>query len=159
MLSKSCLAGALSGFVGGVLGAYLVGHAGLTATAQALPAPAIVSASRIRLLDEAGRVRAELATSPQGGTGLFFYDSGGRNRLVLGLYAPAEREDPFVVLNDPQQRAAGILRLFGAHAAPVVVLKANGADRSVYGLNPASSEPFLVNYSADGRKSAVFGAF
>ena len=32
-------------------------------------------------------------------------------------------------------------------------------DRSIYGLNPSSTEPFLVNYSGDGRKSDVFGKY
>jgi hypothetical protein len=78
---------------------------------------------------------------------------------VLGLYSPAESEYPFVVLNDSRQLAAGIFRLFGAQETPVVVLKNKGADRSVFGLNPGSTEPFLVNYSVDGKKTAVFGTF
>ena len=158
MLNRSVLTAIVAGFVGGVLGAYVAGHSGSVASA-APTSSAAIAAPRIRLLDEQGRVRAELALSPDGGPGLFFYDRSGRNRMVLGLYAPAEREDPFVVLNDPEQRAAGIFRLFGDHATPVVVLKANGADRSVFGLNPATREPFLVNYAGDGRKSAVFGSF
>jgi len=76
---------------------------------------------------------------------------------VLGLYSPAESEYPFVVLNDTQQHAAGIFRLYGGHETPVVVLKNRGRDRSIYGLNPSSLEPFLVNYSGDGKKSDVFG--
>jgi hypothetical protein len=39
------------------------------------------------------------------------------------------------------------------------VLKNKGADRSIFGLNPGSTEPFLVNHSADGKKTAVFGTF
>jgi hypothetical protein len=163
-MSNTYLAGALSGFVGGMLGAYVVGHfahvgPGPRPAQTAAPVTqADVAAGRIRLVDETGRTRAELAMSPDGGPGLFFYDTGGRNRLVLGLYAPAEREDPFVVLNDTRQRAAGIFRLVGTQW-PVLVLKSNGADRSILGLNPGSSEPFLVNYAADGKKTAVFGAF
>jgi hypothetical protein len=160
MLNRSVLAAALAGFAGGVLGAYVVGHGGSVATAAPSATPvAVIAATRIRLVDERGRARAELALSPDGGPGLFFYDESGRNRMVLGLYAPREREDPFVVLNDPEQRAAGIFRLFGAQATPVVVLKASGADRSVFGLHPATHEPFLVNYAADGHKTAVFGSF
>jgi hypothetical protein len=75
------------------------------------------------------------------------------------VYSPAESEYPFVVLNDTHQQAAGIFRLFGSQETPVVVLKHRGQDRSVYGLNPASTEPFLVNYSGDGRKSSAFGQF
>jgi hypothetical protein len=48
--------------------------------------------------------------------------------------------------------------LFGGQETPVVVLKNKGADRSIFGLNPGSTEPFLVNYS-DGKKIAVFGTF
>jgi hypothetical protein len=119
----------------------------------------VISASRVRLTDGSGKLRAELAMSGDGGPALFFFDSSGRNRLVLGLYSPAEGEYPFVVLNDTRQNAAGIFRLFGAREAPVVVLKNNGRDRSIYGLNPNSSEPFLVNYSSDGKKSDVFGKY
>lgn len=97
--------------------------------------------------------------SADGGPGLFFYDSRGRNRLVLGLYSPAENEYPFVVLNSSEQLAAGIFRLYGGHETPVLVLKNKGADRSIYGLNPASIDPFLVNYHGDGSRTSLFGNF
>ncbi len=161
-MNKTYVSGALSGFIGGIIGAYVLGHADLhniLPQAAAATAQDIVSASRIRLLDATGRARAELAMSPDGGPGLFFYDSRGRNRLVLGLYSPAESEYPFVVLNDTHQAAAGIFRLFGAQETPVVVLKNKGADRSVFGLNPVSTDPFLVNYSAERNKTEVFGSF
>ena len=146
------LASLLSGFIGGPLGAYLA--APPTTTQQE-----VVSARRIMLVDASGRVRAELAMSQNGGPGIFFYDTKGRNRLELGLYSPAESEYPFVVLNDTENRAAGIFRLFGGRETPVVVLKSQGRDRSVYGLNPNSTEPFLVNYSNDSKKGSVFGNF
>jgi len=165
-MTKTYLAGILSGFVGGLLGAYVLGQASPAGpsmpSAVSAPAPAqqdIVSARRLRLLDEAGRPRAELALSPDGGPGLFFYDTQGRNRLVLGLYAPSEREYPFVVLNDTQQHAAGIFRLFGGNETPVVVLKNKGRDRSLYGLNPNSAEPFLTTLGGDGKKTDVFGLY
>jgi len=159
------LAGMLAGFVGGLFGAYVLGHLD-RGSALVLPGLAattlqqdVVSAGRIRLIDAGGKLRAELAMSGDGSPALFFFDSAGRNRLVLGLYSPAESEYPFVVLNDTQQHAAGIFRLFSAHETPVVVLKNQGRDRSIYGLNPSSTEPFLVNYSGDGRKSDVFGKY
>jgi hypothetical protein len=161
-MNKQYFAGVLSGFVGGLLGAYVLvnGERGtLLPQAKLMAAQEVISASRIRLLDATGRARAELAMSPDGGPGLFFFDTQGRNRLVLGLYSPAESEYPFVVLNDSRQLAAGIFRLFGAQETPVVVLKNKGADRSIFGLNPGSSEPFLVNYSADRKKTAVFGTY
>ena len=160
-MSKTYVAGLMSGFLGGMMGAFVLAHLGLPwiSPASAAPAQEMISASRIRMVDATGRTRAELAMSPDGGPGLFFYDSKGRNRLVLGLYSPAESEYPFVVLNDTHNEAAGIFRLFGGQETPVVVLKNKGADRSILGLNPASTEPFLVNYSADRKKTAVFGSF
>jgi hypothetical protein len=38
-------------------------------------------------------------------------------------------------------------------------LKSGGRDRSVFGLNPNTSDPFLANYAADGKKSDVFGDY
>ena len=164
------LAGTLSGFVGGLLAAYVMTYVGPGANASPRtydPPPraalatsaAVVSAERIQLTDAGGRVRAELAMSRDGAPGIFFYDTKGRNRLVLGLYSPAESEYPFVVLNDVQQRAVGIFRVFGNRETPVVVLKNQGQDRSIYGLNAGSTDPFLVNYARDGKKLSVFGDF
>jgi hypothetical protein len=158
-VNKSYVVGALSGFIGGIIGAYALGHLGAVTPQAAAATPDVVSASRIRLLDATGRTRAELAMAPDGAPGLFFYDTHGKNRLVLGIYSPAENEYPFVVLNDTHQLAAGIFRLFGPQETPVVVLKNKGADRSIFGLNPNSTDPFLVNYSADRSKTAVFGSY
>jgi hypothetical protein len=160
---KNYFAGLLSGFVGGVFGAYALGHVDLSRAllpqaAAAVPQD-VVSAGRFRLIDASGKPRAELVLSADGGPALFFFDGAGRNRLVLGLYGPPEGEFPFVVLNDTQQHAAGIFRLFGGRETPVVVLKNKGQDRSIYGLNPNSTEPFLVNYAGDGKKSYAFGSY
>ena len=163
-MTKTFLAGILAGLIGGIAGSFLLVH--LTqgpalvspASAAAARSREVVAANRIQLVDASGKVRAELAMSLDGGPALFFYDSAGRNRMVMGLYSPAEGEAPSVVLNDPSQRAAGIFRLFGPHDTPVVVLKSQGRDRSIYGLNASSTEPFLSNYSGDGKQTDVFGA-
>lgn len=158
-------AGAIGGLLGVIAGAYLasrVAHPSTPPPAARLAherASDVVSASRVQLVDAGGKVRAELAMSGDGGPALFFYDSAGRNRLVLGLYSAAEGEAPSVVLNDAQQRAAGIFRLFGSRDTPVVVLKSQGQDRSIYGLNPASADPFLVNYDGKGSKNDAFGNY
>lgn len=156
-------AGLLAGFIGGIVGAYAFAHF-QRAGAAASPEEARISrqeiiSNRIALIDDAGKVRAQLAMSPSGGPGIFFYDTTGRSRLELGLYSPAESEYPFVVLNDTQQQAAGIFRLFGGRETPVLVLKNHGRDRSIYGLNPSSTEPFLVNYSNESNKASAFGDF
>lgn len=160
-MNSSYVTGAVSGFIGGIVGAFILAKLDVNSIVPQAAAAGqdVLSAGRIRLLDSGGRTRAELSMSPDGGPGLFFYDTLGRNRLVLGLYSPAESEYPFVVLNDTHQAAAGIFRLFGGQETPVVVLKNKGTDRSIFGLNPNSTEPFLVNYSSDRKKTEVFGAF
>ena len=159
------LVGIAAGFFGGLLGSYVAGHWDRDGRSPSFEPAAgtvrqnVVSANTIRLVDAGGRLRAELAISADGGPALFFFDRAGRNRMVLGLYSPGEGEAPFVVLNDGQQHAAGIFRLFGARDTPVVVLKSQGRDRSIYGLEPKTLEPFLVNYSGDGKKDDVFGKY
>ncbi|HBZ68802.1 MAG TPA: hypothetical protein DEP35_03245 [Deltaproteobacteria bacterium] len=164
-MAKTYLLSTVSGFIGGLFGAYVLGHAAASPPSSAASRPSTtqledsLSVRRLHLIDETGKTRAELAFSQEGGPGLFFYDHEGRNRLVLGLYAPTESEYPFVVLNDMHQHAAGIFRLFGPRETPVVVLKNNGQDRSIYGLNPSSTEPFLTTLGGDGRKTDVFGVY
>jgi hypothetical protein len=162
-MNRTVWAAILGGIVGGVAGANLVLHTVHTpvlAPAIAAERPHdVLTSNRIELRDANGRLRAELALSPDGGPGLFFFDSEGRNRLVLGLYSKGEREAPLVVLNDPQERAAGILRLFGPQDTPVLVLKHEGRDRSIFGLNPQSTDPFLTSYGTDGTQHDVFGRY
>jgi hypothetical protein len=163
-MTKTFFVGVVAGLIGGIVGAYLFIHLdGRMMRPSPLAASThsqdVISANRIQLTDAGGKVRAELAMSGDGGPSLFFFDTAGRNRLVLGLYSPAEGEAPTVVLNDSQQHAAGIFRLFGARDTPVIVLKSQGRDRSVYGLNPTSTDPFLANYAGDGAKTDVFGKY
>jgi hypothetical protein len=163
IMNRVLLVGVVGGVIGGLAGAELRAPHNDVVVQTATAAPAhpqdVLAAGRIELRDANGKLRAELAMSADGGPALFFFDSAGRNRLVVGLYSPAENEAPSLVLNDPQQRAAGIFRLFGPHDTPVLVLKSQGRDRSVYGLNPNSSDPFLANYATDGTKSDVFGRY
>jgi hypothetical protein len=129
MAHKMVFAALLGGVTGGIAGAWLASHPvhGSTlltaAFAAGTRAPEVVSAGRLELVDARGKLRAEIAMSADGGPAPFFFDSAGRNRLVVGLYSAAEGEAPSVVLNDAKQQAAGIFRLFGARDTPVVVLK------------------------------------
>src|SRR5260370_26889372 len=165
-IRKFYLAGVLSGFIGGLLGAYVLAHldehvgtgvhlaAAPTATQQEC-----VSARRIRLIDATGMARAELAMSPDGGPGIFFYDTKGRNRLELGLYSPAEGEYPFVVLNDTQQRAAGIFRRYGGREKPGGGLENQGGDRPLSRLNPHLNATILVQYFRAVKRNTTFCGF
>jgi hypothetical protein len=47
----------------------------------------------------------------------------------------------------------------GERSMPVLVMKAQGRDRIVMGLNGPGQDPFLVLYGADGAKQSVFGSY
>ncbi len=80
-MRNSYLVGVFSGFVGGLIGAFVLGHPERVnnwaplAVAAAATQQDVVSARRIQLVDASGRARAELAMSPDGGPGIFFYDT------------------------------------------------------------------------------------
>jgi hypothetical protein len=155
--------GVFLGFLGGILGAVVLlglanqGALRLPAAGATAPSQGIVAAHAFRLVDASGKTHAMLSLVDDDNPALFFFDHEGRNRMVIGLYAPAEGQFPFVVLNDTHQHAAGIFRLFGPQETPVVVLKNDGQDRSIYGLNPTSLAPFLVQIAPDGKRTDVFG--
>ncbi len=99
-MKSTLLATAVAGLIGGIAGACLTSHlaSGGPMLQSALAAPArsedVVSASRIELRDSRGKVRAELAMSPDGGPALFFFDSAGRNRLVRGCIRRPKAKPP-----------------------------------------------------------------
>src|SRR5258708_9116229 len=116
-MTRTFFAGVVTGLLGGIVGAFLVIHLDRSRTTQSAFAATtrsqdVVSAGRIQLTDAGGKVRAELAMSGDGGPALFFYDSAGRNRMVVGLYSPAQGEAPSVVFDDAQQHAAGLISPF-----------------------------------------------
>jgi len=164
-MKNANITGIFVAFLSGIAGALLLvsmdrgGNVSPVSSAAATLPQSVVTANTVRLVDASGRVRAELALAGDGDPALFFFDRQGRNRMVLGLYSPAEGEFPFVVLKDTRKRAAGVFGFFGAHETPVVVLKNEGQDRSIYGLNPSSTEPFIVNIAPGGKKNNVFGNY
>ena len=82
------------------------------------------------------------------------FDRNGKARLSIGLYGD---NNASVVLNDEREQAVQIFRTVGERSAPVLVMKSQGRDRIVMGLNGASQDPFLVLYGVDGAKQSVFG--
>ena len=89
-MNRAYLAGVLSGFAGGVMGAWLLPYLsdskshGIMAAAAAAQPQEVLSARRIQLVDNTGRTRAELAMSPDGGPGAAALpsDSSSTRRLT-----------------------------------------------------------------------------
>ena len=145
--------------VGMVLGHLLGAHLeGTTVRVQAQPASevGVVSARTLEVVGADGRRQIVMGTSSEGSPGIWIYDRNGKVRLSLGLYGD---NNASIVLNDRSEQAVQIFRTVGERSMPVLVMKAQGRDRIVMGLNEPGQDPFLVLYGADGTKQSVFGNY
>jgi hypothetical protein len=145
--------------VGMMLGHWLGTHLeGTTVSVEAQPASevSVVSARTLEVVGADGRRQIVMGTSAEGSPGIWIYDRNGKVRLSLGLYGD---NNASIVLNDQSEQAVQIFRTVGERSMPVLVMKAQGRDRIVMGLNGPGQDPFLVLYGADGAKQSVFGSY
>lgn len=131
---------------------FLVGPA----TANAQVTPTLISAESFELTDRNGKKIGLISNSPAGTPGIWLFDRNGKVRLNIGLY---EDDNATIVLNDSNEEAVQIFRTVGEKNAPVLVMKHNGQDRIVLGLNFATLDPFFVFYDSDGKKNTLFGNY
>lgn len=145
--------------VGMILGHWLGAHLDwptASVEAQAPSAVGVVSTRTLEVVGADGRRQIVMGTSSEGSPGIWVYDRKGKVRLSLGLYGD---NNASIVLNDESERAVEIFRTVGEHSLPVLVMKSQGQDRIVMGLNGSEKDPFLVLYGADGAKQSVFGSY
>jgi hypothetical protein len=145
--------------VGMMLGHWLGTHLeGTTVSVEAQPASevSVVSARTLEVVGADGRRQIVMGTSAEGSPGIWIYDRNGKVRPSLGLYGD---NNASIVLNDQSEQAVQIFRTVGERSMPVLVMKAQGRDRIVMGLNGPGQDPFLVLYGADGAKQSVFGSY
>jgi len=128
------------------------------AGAEARSGPAsqgdLLATHMLEVVGADGRRQIVMGTSGEGSPGIWIFDRNGKARLSIGLYGD---NNASVVLNDEREQAVQIFRTVGEKSAPVLVMKSQGRDRIVMGLNGSSQDPFLVLYGADGSKQSVFG--
>jgi hypothetical protein len=149
------LLSAVGMLLGHWLGAQIVW---LAPSAQAQPAPgtSVVSTRALEVVGADGRRQIVMGTSGEGSPGIWIFDRNGKVRLSIGLYGD---NNASIVLNDESERAVQIFRTVGGQSAPVLVMKSEGRDRIVMGLNGPKLDPFFVYYDAAGVKQTVFGSF
>jgi hypothetical protein len=68
---------------------------------------------------------------------------------------------PFLLVSDGAQRNFGLGRVDGPNASPIVVFRSDDLVRMVLGLSMTEQgqPPFLVRYTADGRRHDVIGRY
>ena len=116
--------------------------------------PDVLSTHMLEVVGADGRRQIVMGTSTEGSPGIWILDRNGKVRLSIGLYGD---NNASVVLNDEREQAVQIFRTVGERSAPVLVMKSQGRDRIVMGLNGSSQDPYLVLYGTDGSKQSVFG--
>jgi hypothetical protein len=116
----------------------------------------VLSTHTLEVVGADGRRQIVMGTSGEGSPGIWIFDRNGKLRLSIGLYGD---NNSSIVLNDESEQAVQMFRTVGERSAPVLVMKSQGRDRIVMGLNGASQDPFLVLYGADGAKQSVFGQY
>lgn len=115
-----------------------------------------LKAKNIEVVSNDNRKLITMGTSGENSAAMWFFDKNGKYRLNLGLYGDG---NAMIVLADEKELAVQILRTFGPKNSPVLVMKNDGRDRIVMGLNPGTQDPFLVHYDSKGKKEKVFGDF
>lgn len=116
-----------------------------------------IATKSLEIVDSQGRRRILMAASENGNPGIWFFDKRGKNRLTLGLYSD---DNAYIVLNDENNQAVQIFRTVGGSNSPALVMKSNGQDRIVMGLNfNGPPDPFFVFYDSKGTKNTVFGNY
>jgi hypothetical protein len=145
--------------LGMIVGHWLAAHlAWPAARAEAPPGTtlrsSVLSTHTLEVVGADGRRQIVMGTSGEGSPGIWIFDRNGKVRLSIGLYGD---NNASVVLNDEREQAVQIFRTVGERSAPVLVMKSQGRDRIVMGLNGTSQDPFLVLYGVGGAKQSVFG--
>lgn len=141
---------------GGVMGA-IIAFSFSRIIEPVLADSGIVTARAVNLVDDTGKLRAQLAISKEGSPGLWIMDKQGVGRVNLGVYPD---DTGFIVLNDAKGLAIQILRSFGPQESPLHIFKAQGRDLMIQGLNPAADRtPFSFYYDEKNTRKFQFGKY
>ena len=87
------------------------------------------SATSFNLVDEKGRVTAQLSTSAEGTPSLFFFDQNNVVRLNLGIYPGG---NPGIVLMDKNGESSLVITLNDDGVSPIVSLRKDGVDKRTF---------------------------
>jgi hypothetical protein len=149
--------GLAGGFVGGLLGSFLFQFLqfNFLSAASAANTP-VLSATGFNLVDQQGRLRAQLGFSKEGPPGFWIFDRKGVARLAMGLYPD---DTAHFGLQDKSGNMIELMRSFGANESPLLIFKQSGQDEMITGLNAAQRQPFLMYYEKNRQRKMQFGTY
>lgn len=126
--------------------------------AERSPAPERLTVRQLRIVGADGGARATLGESGEGAAGIWLTDAHGGATVQLGVHGNGF---PYLLVSDGAVRSFGLGRVDGVQASPILVFRSDDLVRMVFGLDMVAPErsPFLVGYTADGRKHDVIGHY
>jgi hypothetical protein len=116
-----------------------------------------IKAQAIDLLGSNGELFAQLGSTTEG-SALWLFARGKRAGVQAGVHANGY---PFLLVSDGDVRDFGLGRVDGPNASPILVFRKDDIVKMVFGLHlsDAGQPPFLVTYSAAGKKTDVIGRY
>ncbi len=132
------------------------------ATAPAAPSGGEVRPSvrvrELRILGPDESVGVRLGESSEASPGILMTNARKSAVVEMGVHGNGF---PFLLVSDGAVRNFGLGRVDGLQASPILVFRTDDIVRMVFGLSmtEAPQPPFLVQYTADGRKHDVVGHY
>ena len=113
---------------------------------------------QLRILGADGSPRVWLGESGEGSPGIWMTNAQKTAAMELGVHGNGF---PYLLVSDGAIRNFGLGRVDGVQASPILVFRSDDVVRMVFGLDMTEPQqsPFLVQYTADGRKHDVIGHY
>src|SRR5215470_12161381 len=112
----------------------------------------------LRIAGTDGGAGLWIGESASGEPGLWMTNAKKTSTIEAGVHGNGF---PYLLVSDGAVRNFGLGRVDGVMASPILVFRADDVVRMVFGLGMTepSTPPFLVHYTADGRKHEVVGRY
>ncbi len=117
-----------------------------------------VRVRELRILGPDESVGVRLGESSEASPGIWMTNARKSAVVEMGVHGNGF---PFLLVSDGAVRNFGLGRVDGLQASPILVFRTDDVVRMVFGLSMTESQqpPFLVQYTADGRKHDVVGHY
>ena len=118
----------------------------------------VLRARELRILGPDESVSLWIRESAEGSPGVWMTNVHKTAVIEAGVH---DNGFPLLLISDGPVRNFGLGRVDGVQASPILVFRTDDVVRMVFGLDMTEprQSPFLVQYTADGRKHDVIGHY
>ena len=148
----------LASFAGGATWQWLAGPALATAQDANTTTPNAQGELRVRglsIVDEEGRVRAQIGVAPDGSTGFVLKDTAGTDRILLG--GTADETDWSVSVHDAAGQHGASMGVSSVEGVGVSLMMPGGKTEFSFGVTPDGASTGLELTDQDGTGRIILG--